>query len=133
MRLSDCPVRATIDVIEGKGKPIVVNSLKPGTLRFGQLRRHVPEASRKVLTEHLRELENDQSITRKVLGQRCEKRVEYALTPCGRTLVPVLTLMAKWGKKHKKSGKSLDPGTGFRPETPSVLDCGATSSVVSHK
>jgi len=102
MRLSECPVRATIDVIEGKWKPIVVNALKPGTLRFGQLRRHVPEATRKVLTEQLRELEEDQIISRKVLGQRWE-RVEYALTPYGRTLVPVLTLMAKWGKSHKKS------------------------------
>ena len=51
----------------------------------------------------LRELEKDQIITRKVSGQRRE-RVEYGLTPYGRTLVPVLTLMAKWGKKHKKSG-----------------------------
>ena len=103
MRLSECPVRATIDVIEGKWKSIVVNVLKAGTLRFGQLRRHVPEATRKVLTEQLRELEEHQIITRKVLGQRWE-RVEYALTPYGRTLVPVLTLMARWGKKHKKSG-----------------------------
>jgi DNA-binding HxlR family transcriptional regulator len=103
MRLSECPIRATIDVIEGKWKPIVVNALKAGTLRFGQLRRHVPEATRKVLAEQLRELEKDQIITRKVVGQRWE-RVEYALTPYGRTLVPVLTLMSKWGKKHKKSG-----------------------------
>ena len=105
MRLSECPVRATIDVVEGKWKPIVVNALKPGTLRFGQLRRHVPEATRKVLTEQLRELERDQIIIRKVLGQRWE-RVEYALTAYGRTLVPVLTLMAKWGKKHKKYSHS---------------------------
>jgi DNA-binding HxlR family transcriptional regulator len=103
MLLSECPVRATIDVIEGKWKPIVVNALKRETLRFGELRRHVPEAPRKVLTEQLRQLERDQIITRKALGQKWE-RVEYALTPYGRTLVPVLTLMAKWGKKHKKSG-----------------------------
>jgi DNA-binding HxlR family transcriptional regulator len=103
MRLSECPVRVTIDVIEGKWKPILVNALKPRTLRFGQLRRHAPEATRKVLTEQLRELEKDQIITRKVLGQRWE-RVEYELTHYGRTLVPVLTLMAKWGKRHKKSG-----------------------------
>ena len=56
MRLSECPVRATIDVIEGKWKPIIVNALKRGTLRFGQLRREVPEATKKVLTEQLREL-----------------------------------------------------------------------------
>jgi DNA-binding HxlR family transcriptional regulator len=101
MRLSECPVRPAIDVIEGKWKPIVVNALKLGPLRFGQLRRHAQEATRKVLTEQLRELEEDQIISRKAFGQRWE-RVEYELTTYGRTLVPILTLMAKWGKKHKK-------------------------------
>jgi DNA-binding HxlR family transcriptional regulator len=101
MRLSECPVRPAIDVIEGKWKPIVVNTLKAGALRFGQLRRHAPEATRKVITEQLRELEEDGIIARKAFGQKWE-RVEYELTAYGRTLVPVLTLMAKWGKKHKK-------------------------------
>src|SRR6267378_1569406 len=88
MQLSECPVRPAIDVVEGKWKPIVVNALKAGRLRFGQLRRHVPEASRKVLTEQLRELEEDQIILRKAFGQKWE-RVEYELTVYGRTLVPV--------------------------------------------
>jgi DNA-binding HxlR family transcriptional regulator len=101
MRLSECPVRPAIDVVEGKWKPIVVNTLKAGRMRFGELRRHVPEASRKVLTEQLRELEEDQIILRKAFGQRWE-RVEYELTAYGRTLVPVLTLMARWGRRHKK-------------------------------
>ena len=101
MHLSECPVRPAIDVVEGKWKPIVVNALKAGRLRFGQLRRHVPEASRKVLTEQLRELEEDKIILRKAFGQKWE-RVEYELTAYGRTLVPVLTLMAKWGRRHKK-------------------------------
>jgi DNA-binding HxlR family transcriptional regulator len=105
MRLSACPVRATIDVIEGKWKPIVVNALKLGTLRFGELRRHVPEASRKVLTEQLRELEQDRIILRAASKQRWE-RVEYALTGYGRTLVPVLTVMAKWGKRHRNRMKN---------------------------
>src|SRR5215470_2093703 len=95
MRLADCPVRATIDVIEGKWKPIIVDALKSGTLRFGQLRRHVPEATRKVLTEQLRELEDDRIITRTTSENRWE-RVEYSLTTYGRTLVPVLAVMAKW-------------------------------------
>lgn len=101
MRLSECPVRPAIDVVEGKWKPIVVNALKAGRLRFGQLRRHAPEASRKVLTEQLRELEDDQIVSRKAFGEKWE-RVEYELTPYGQTLVPILTLMAKWGRKHKK-------------------------------
>ena len=105
MLLSNCPVRTTIDAIEGKWKPIVVDALKEGTLRFGQLRRHVPEAAKKVLTEQLRQLEEDRIIGRKVLGQNRE-RVEYSLTSYGRTLVPVLKTMAKWGRTHKRSTKA---------------------------
>jgi DNA-binding HxlR family transcriptional regulator len=110
MRLSECPVRATIDVIEGKWKPIVADALKDGTLRFGPLRRHAPEATKKVLTEQLRELEADQIIERKIFGQRWE-RAEDSLTAYGRTLVPVLTLMAKWGERHKKSVRSAPTDT----------------------
>jgi DNA-binding HxlR family transcriptional regulator len=101
MRLSECPVRTTIDVIEGKWKPIIVNSLKHGQLRFGMLRRELPEASQKVLTGQLRELERDGIIARRSSEKRWE-RVEYSLTPYGRTLIPVLTLMAKWGAVHKE-------------------------------
>jgi DNA-binding HxlR family transcriptional regulator len=104
MLLSECPVRATIDVIEGKWKPIIVNALKAGTLPFGQLRRHAPEATRKVLTAQLRELEEDRIIKRRPSGQPWQ-RVEYSLSPHGRTLVPVLTLMAKWGERHRKSAR----------------------------
>jgi DNA-binding HxlR family transcriptional regulator len=105
MRLSECSVRATIDVIEGKWKPIIVNALKRGTLRFGELRREIPEATKKVLTEQLRELEEDGVIQRRMYGQKWE-RVEYSITAYGRTLVPVLTLMAKWGETHKRSLES---------------------------
>jgi len=101
MWLSECPVRPAIEVIEGKWKPILVNALKRAPLRFGKLQRHAPEATRKVLTEQLRELEKDQIVSRRTFGCAWEG-VEYELTVYGRTLVPVLTLMAKWGKKHKK-------------------------------
>jgi DNA-binding HxlR family transcriptional regulator len=100
MRLADCPVRAAIDVIEGKWKPIVINALKSKPLRFGQLRREAPEASKKVLTAQLRELENDQIICRKNFDEG-EEHLRYALTSYGRTLVPILTHMAKWGATHK--------------------------------
>ena len=80
---------------------ILVNALKLRPLRFGQWQRHAPEAARKVLIEQLRELEEDQIVFRKAFRQAWEG-VEYELTVYERTLVPVLTLMAKWGKKHKK-------------------------------
>jgi DNA-binding HxlR family transcriptional regulator len=105
MKLSECFVRTTVDVIEGKWKPIIVNSLKAGALRFGELRREIPEATKQVLIGQLRELERDRIISRKESGQKIV-RVEYSLTPYGRTLVPVLTLMARWGRKHRILGQS---------------------------
>ena len=100
MKLSECPVRATADAIDGKWKPMIVNALKAKPLRFGQLLRALPEASRKVATEQLRELEGEGIISRTAFGRRWE-RVEYSLTGYGRTLVPVLALMADWGVKHQ--------------------------------
>src|ERR1700722_12141782 len=100
MKISECPVRATADIIDGKWKPMIVNALKAKPLRFGQLLRALPEATRKVATEQLRELEREGIISRTAFGNRWE-RVEYSLTGYGRTLVPVLTLMADWGIKHQ--------------------------------
>jgi DNA-binding HxlR family transcriptional regulator len=101
MKLAQCPVRATADAIDGKWKPMIVNAIKKKPLRFGQLLRAIPEASRKVVTEQLRELEREAIISRVALGTRFE-RVEYSLTQYGRTLVPVLTVMAAWGVKHQR-------------------------------
>jgi len=106
MKLSECPVRAAAAVIEGKWKPMIVNALKAKPLRFGQLLRALAEATRKVATEQLRELECEGIISRTAFGNRWE-RVEYSLTGYGRTLVPVLTLMADWGMKHQRRKSRL--------------------------
>jgi DNA-binding HxlR family transcriptional regulator len=107
MRLAECPVRAAIDVIEGKWKPIIINALKAGPLRYGQLRRETPEATKKVLTAQLRELERAGIIDRKNFVQG-EEHLRYALTAYGRTLIPVLTNLAEWGANHKERlGKKL--------------------------
>jgi DNA-binding HxlR family transcriptional regulator len=110
MKLSECPVSATTDVIDGKWKPMIVNALKAKALRFGQLLRALPEASRKIATEQLRELEREGVISRTAFGNRWE-RVEYSLTGYGRTLVPVLTLMAEWGVKHQRRKSRLGART----------------------
>jgi DNA-binding HxlR family transcriptional regulator len=106
MKLSECPVRATADAIDGKWKPMIVNALKAKPLRFGQLLRALPEATRKVATQQLRELESEGIVSRTSFGNRWE-RVEYSLTGYGRTLVPVLTLMADWGRKHQRRKATL--------------------------
>jgi DNA-binding HxlR family transcriptional regulator len=99
MKAQDLPVRATILVIGAKWKPAIIGALKAETLRFGELLRRIPQASRKVLTEQLRELEREKIVARAVLGPR-GARVEYSLTPYGRTLVPVLAVLAEWGEIH---------------------------------
>lgn len=104
MRLAECPVRAAIDVIEGKWKPILVDALKDGPLRFGELRREAPEATKKVLTAQLRELEGDGIIGRKKIAEG-EEHLKYVLTAYGRTLVPILRRMAKWGARHRERAK----------------------------
>jgi DNA-binding HxlR family transcriptional regulator len=106
MKLSECPGRETADVIDGKWKPMIVNALKAKPLRFGQLLRALPEASRKAATDQLRELESEGIISRTAFGNRWE-RVEYSLTEYGRTLLPVLTLMADWGVKHQRRKSKL--------------------------
>jgi DNA-binding HxlR family transcriptional regulator len=115
MKLSECPVRATADAIDGKWKPMIVNALKAKPLRFGQLLRALPEATRKVATEQLRELESEGIVSRASFGNRWE-RVEYSLTRYGRTLVPVLTLMADWGLKHQRR-KATSSGDAVTRQT----------------
>jgi DNA-binding HxlR family transcriptional regulator len=117
MKLSECPVRATADVIDGKWKPMIVNALKAGPLRFGQLLRALPKASRKVATEQLRELERESIISRTAFGKRWE-RVEYSLTAYGRTLVPVLALMADWGLKHQHHKSRLSDAVAHQTGQP---------------
>jgi DNA-binding HxlR family transcriptional regulator len=85
---------------------MIVNALKAKPLRFGQLLRELPEASRKVATEQLHELEREGIISRTAVGNRWE-RVEYSLTGYGSTLVPVLTLIAGWGMKHQRRKSRL--------------------------
>jgi DNA-binding HxlR family transcriptional regulator len=123
MKLSECPVRATADVIDGKWKPMIVNALKAKPLRFGQLLRALPEASRKVASEQLRELESENIISRTAFGERWE-RVEYSLTRYGKTLVPVLTLMADWGLKHQRRKSQLTAEAVTRHTRPPQNDSG---------
>jgi DNA-binding HxlR family transcriptional regulator len=121
MKLFECPVRTTADVIDGKWKPMIINELKTKPLRFGHLLRALPEASRKVVTEHLRELEREQIVSRKALGSRPDV-VEYSLTNYGRTLVPVLDVMAEWGSKHRRRTvtKSTERSAGLSEKSPQM-------------
>ncbi|RRS30793.1 MAG: hypothetical protein OI74_16340 [Gammaproteobacteria bacterium (ex Lamellibrachia satsuma)] len=93
----NCPVEATIDVIGGKWKIIIIHHLLSGTKRFGELRRLIPQVTQRMLTSQLRELEKDGVVHREVYPQ-VPPKVEYSLTELGGTLEPVLWVMHDWGK-----------------------------------
>ena len=86
---TNCPVKATMEIIGGKWKPIILYYLKDETRRFGELQRCIPHVTKKMLTQQLRELENDGIIKRKVF-KVVPPKVEYSLSEYGRTLRPIL-------------------------------------------
>ena len=104
----NCPVEASLSIIGGKYKAIILWHLMNGTLRYSELRRLLPQATPKMLTQQLRELERDGLITRTVYPV-VPPKVEYALTERGESLFPILQAMYVWGS-------GLLEGEGVCPE-----------------
>lgn len=92
-----CPVAATLELIDGKWKgSILYYLMERGTLRFNELRREMKKVSQKVFTAQLRELEEAGLVHREVYPE-VPPRVEYSLTPLGRSLEPVIRSLEDWG------------------------------------
>ena len=91
-----CSVEATISLIDGKWKCVILFHLLDGTRRFNELRRHVPGATQRTLTNQLRELETDGLIIRKVYAE-VPPKVEYSISELGRSLSPILAALKHWG------------------------------------
>lgn len=92
----NCPVATTLHLIGGKYKALLLWHLSGRVLRFNRLRQLVPEATPKMLTQQLRELEQDGLINRKVYPV-VPPKVEYSLTALGESLFPILKAMYEWG------------------------------------
>jgi DNA-binding HxlR family transcriptional regulator len=95
-----CGVQTTLSVIEGHWKLPILFRLLDGTRRFGELRKHLPAATQRMLTLHLRELERDGLIHREVYRE-VPPKVEYSLTELGRSLEPLLRFMSEWGNANR--------------------------------
>jgi DNA-binding HxlR family transcriptional regulator len=94
-----CPTRAALDRIAGKWTVLIVDLLGDGTMRFSELFRRIRGISQKMLTQTLRELEADGYVTRTVHAA-VPPRVEYALTPLGRSLHDLLAQVRDWAEVH---------------------------------
>jgi len=105
----DCPVEATLAVLGGRWKALILFHLRERTLRFGQRRRLIPGVSERMLPQQLRELERHGVVRRQVHAE-VPPRVEYSLSDYGRTLRPITDLTCAWGKEHQRrtSGSSGD-------------------------
>ncbi len=105
--IENCPVEATLDLIGGKYKSLILWHLAEGKLRFSELRSRIKKATPKMLTQQLRELETSELIHREVFPV-IPPRVEYSLTETGKSLMPILVAMRDWGISYLRS-KNQEP------------------------
>ena len=102
-----CTVTATMQVLGGKWKAILINAIyHTAPARFGELKRSVKGITPSMLTQQLRELEDDGLISRKIYAE-IPPRVEYALTEFGLTLSPIMLSMAKWGEEYRMKKQKM--------------------------
>ncbi|MEL6130427.1 MAG: helix-turn-helix domain-containing protein [Cyanobacteria bacterium J06627_3] len=102
-----CPVEATLDVIGGKWKGVILYHLLSETSRFNELRRLMPDITQRMLTKQLRELEANNLIARKVYAE-VPPKVEYSISDYGKTLAPVIHALKEWGLQHLERNKGLN-------------------------
>ncbi len=95
----NCPVEATIKLIGGKYKAVILFHLSSATLRYSEISRLVPKATSKMLTQQLREMEEDGLIIRTVYPV-VPPKVEYSLSEFGKTFSPILEAMCDWGEHY---------------------------------
>ena len=100
--LPACPVATTVQLIGSKWKLLILRNLLQRPWRFNELRRDLEGISQKVLTDSLRAMEEDGIITRTVYPE-VPPRVEYALSPLGESMRPILDAMEQWGTEYKRS------------------------------
>jgi DNA-binding HxlR family transcriptional regulator len=113
-----CPVEATLELIGGKYKTLILWHLADGKLRFSQLRREITGITPKMLTQQLRELEAHSLIHREVFPI-VPPKVEYSLTELGKSLMPLLVAMRDWGSSYLRD-HALEPNCFMMSNTPAT-------------
>jgi DNA-binding HxlR family transcriptional regulator len=96
---TDCPIEDTLNAIAGRWKILILWWLQEGEMRFSELRRRVPSITQKVLTQQLRQMEEEGLVCREVFAQ-VPPKVIYSLTERGQSLRPVLRSLYDWSRDH---------------------------------
>lgn len=97
----NCPIEAAMDIVGGKYKAIIIYHLISGTMRYSEIQRAIPQATPKMLSQQLKELEADGIINR-VLYPVVPPKTEYSLTELGQTIVPIVQSLCDWGENYFK-------------------------------
>ncbi len=95
-----CPVSFTLEKLGGRWKPIILWNLRDGQKRYSELKKAIVPITEKMLIQHLKQLEADGLVIRKVV-EVMPPHVTYELTEAGKELLPALDTLAKWGLKHQ--------------------------------
>jgi DNA-binding HxlR family transcriptional regulator len=111
-----CPVSATLDLVGGKYKALILWHLAENKLRFSQINKLIPKATPKMLTQQLREMEAQELIHREVFPV-VPPKVEYSLTNLGRSLLPVLIAMRDWGATYMRQS-NVEPDCFMMTQNP---------------
>lgn len=94
-----CTISLTMDLMGGKWKAVILYHLKDEKKRYSELRKEMPAITEMTLSLQLKQLEKDGLILRKVYGQKPPLKVIYSLTEFGKSLIPVLEAITKWGNQ----------------------------------
>lgn len=110
----DCPLRLTMSLIDSKWKSCILDELRHRPLRPSELHKLFPEATPRVLDIQLKELVED-GLVSKTIFPELPPRSEYAITPLGQTLIPIIDAMIEWGNRNadlfeRKYGKKEEKG-----------------------
>ncbi|WP_114563961.1 winged helix-turn-helix transcriptional regulator [Ephemeroptericola cinctiostellae] len=99
---TQCSMSATLEVIGGKWKGVILYHLSQGTKRFNELTRLIPNITQRMLTRQLRELE-EHGIILRVIYPQIPPKVEYSLTDIGQTLRPIINTLTRWGEFYEET------------------------------
>ena len=101
---NNCPVTHCLNIIGGKWKIMIIYAVSRNCNRFSLLQRAMPDISKQMLVNQLRELEED-GILQRIIYAEIPPRVEYKITKLGQSLMPVIDVMQAWGLKDLKRAK----------------------------